>query len=73
MGTLSLLHFQICIQALSFVSNYKLEDINVNLFYVISMLTKNEGCENARINPKLQVTFVHIITNVIFKYMGFIE
>jgi hypothetical protein len=37
------------------------------------MLTKNEGCKNARINPKVQVTFVHIIVDVIFKYMGFIE
>jgi hypothetical protein len=37
------------------------------------MLTKNEGCKNAIINPKVQVTFVHIIIDVIFKYMGFIE
>ncbi len=33
------------------------------------MLTKNEGCKNARINPKVH----YIIIDVIFKYTGFIE
>jgi hypothetical protein len=33
------------------------------------MLTKNEGCKYAIINPKAQAIFVHIIVNIIFKYM----
>jgi hypothetical protein len=33
------------------------------------MLAKNERCKYAVINPKAQAIFVHIIVNVIFKYM----
>jgi hypothetical protein len=33
------------------------------------MLTKNEQCKYATINSKVQAIFVHIIVDVIFKYM----
>ncbi len=33
------------------------------------MLTKNEICKHATINPKAQAIFVHTIVNVIFQYM----
>jgi hypothetical protein len=34
------------------------------------MLTKNEQCKYATINPNVQVIFVHSIVNVVFKYMS---
>jgi len=45
------------------------QNINLDLFYDKNMLTKNEQCKYATINPKAQAIFVHIIVNVIFKYM----
>jgi len=45
------------------------QNTNLDLFYEKNMLTKNERCKYATINPKAQAIFVHIIVNVIFKYM----
>ncbi len=45
------------------------ENINLDLLYDKNMLTKNEQCKYAMINPKAQAIFIHIIVNVIFKYM----
>jgi hypothetical protein len=33
------------------------------------MLEKNEQCKQVAINPKVQAIFVHILINVVFKYM----
>jgi hypothetical protein len=35
----------------------------------ICMLTINEWCKDATINPKAQAKFVHTMVNAIFKYM----
>jgi hypothetical protein len=45
------------------------QNINLHLFYDKNMPTKNKQCKYVVINPKAQATFVHIIVNVIFKYM----
>jgi hypothetical protein len=45
------------------------QNINLDLFYDKNVLTKNERCKYATINPKVQAIFVDIIVNVIFKYM----
>ncbi len=45
------------------------QKINVDLFYDDNMLNKNEQCRQTTINPKAQAIFVHILVNVIFKYM----
>ncbi len=45
------------------------QNINLDLFYDSNMLDKNERCKQATINPKAQAIFVHILVNVIFKYM----
>jgi hypothetical protein len=45
------------------------QNINLDLFYDKNMLTKNQQCKYATINPKAQAIFVHTIVNVIFKYM----
>jgi hypothetical protein len=45
------------------------KNINLDLFYNKNMLTKNERCKYATINPKAQTIFVHTIVNVILKYM----
>jgi hypothetical protein len=45
------------------------KNINLDLFYEKNMLRKNERCKYATINPKARAIFVHIIVNVIFKYM----
>jgi len=43
------------------------QNIHLDLFYDKNMLTKNEQCKYATINPKVQAIFVHTIVNVIFK------
>ncbi len=45
------------------------KNINLDLFYDKNMLTKNEQCKYATINPKPQAIFAHTIVNVIFKYI----
>jgi NADH:ubiquinone oxidoreductase subunit 6 (subunit J) len=45
------------------------QNMNLNLFLDKNMVTKNARCKYATINPKAQAIFVHVIVNVIFKYM----
>jgi hypothetical protein len=45
------------------------QNTNLDLSYDKNMLTKNEWCKYAIINPKARAIFVHTIVNVIFKYI----
>jgi hypothetical protein len=42
---------------------------NLGLFYDDKMLNNNKWCRQATINPRAQAIFVHILVNIIFKYM----
>jgi hypothetical protein len=59
MGTPSLLHFQLCIQYLSFVSNSKLIKHKYWLILCHKHVDKKSRMQNVRINPKVCYIYTH--------------